>query len=42
MAEVFERKFKGDQVKLEIMRDGARQSLTLELDRPWPFEMQAR
>ena len=42
MAEVFERKFKGDQVKLEVMRDGSKQDIALELDRPWPFEMQAR
>ena len=42
MAEVFERKFKGDQVKLEILRRGEKQEVTLDLDRPWPFEMQAR
>jgi S1-C subfamily serine protease len=42
MAEVFERKFKGDQVKLEILRGGAKEEVTLDLDRPWPFEMQAR
>jgi S1-C subfamily serine protease len=42
MAEVFERKFKGDEVKLEILRAGETQEVTLELDRPWPFEMQAR
>ena len=42
MAEVFERKFKGDQVKLEVMRGGSKQDVALELDRPWPFEMQAR
>ncbi len=42
MAEVFERKFKGDEVKLEILRGGETQEVTLELDRPWPFEMQAR
>ena len=42
MAEVFERKFKGDEVKLEIMRGGEKQPVTLVLDRPWPFDMQAR
>ena len=42
MAEVFERKFKGDEVKLKILRDGKEADVTLELDRPWPFEMQAR
>ena len=42
MAEIFERKFKGDKVKLEILRDGETQEVTLDLDRPWPFEMQAR
>lgn len=42
MAEVFERKFKGDEVKLEILRGGEKKEVTLELDRPWPFEMQAR
>jgi S1-C subfamily serine protease len=42
MAEIFERKFKGDKVKLEVLRDGAKQDITLDLDRPWPFEMQAR
>jgi hypothetical protein len=42
MAEIFERKFKGDKVKLEVLREGAKQDITLDLDRPWPFEMQAR
>lgn len=42
MAETFERKFKGDKVKLELLRDGAKQDLTIDLDRPWPFDMQAR
>ena len=42
MAEIFERKFKGDKVKLEILRGGEKQEVTLDLDRPWPFEMQAR
>lgn len=42
MAEIFERKFKGDKVKLEILRGGEKQEVTLDLDRPWPFDMQAR
>ena len=42
MAEVFERKFKGDEVKLEILRGGEKKELSLQLERPWPFEMQAR
>jgi len=42
MAEIFERKFKGDEVVLEILRDGAKESVTLELERPWPFDMQSR
>ncbi len=42
MAEIFERKFKGDTVELEVLRDGAKQKLTLTLDRPWPFNMQSR
>jgi S1-C subfamily serine protease len=42
MAEVFERKFKGDEVKLEILRGGKKEELSLLLERPWPFEMQAR
>ena len=42
MAEVFERKFKGDAVKLEVLRGGKKEELSLQLERPWPFEMQAR
>lgn len=42
MAEVIERKFKGDKVDLEILRNGEKQKVELVLDRPWPFEMQAR
>lgn len=41
MAEAFERKFKGDKAELEILRDGKKDKVTLELSRPWPFEMQA-
>lgn len=42
MAEVFERKFKGDEVAMEILRDGEKQEVTLVLDHPWPFDMLAR
>jgi S1-C subfamily serine protease len=42
MAEIFERKFKGDEVKMEILRDGDKQDVTLVLDRPWPFDLLAR
>ena len=42
MAEIFERKFKGDTVKLDILRGGEEKQISLELDRPWPFDMQAR
>jgi len=42
VAEVFERKFKGDKSVLEIMRDEKPEKVTLELSRPWPFDMQAR
>lgn len=42
MAEIFERKFKGDTAEIEIMRDGAKEKVTLEMSRPWPFEMQGR
>lgn len=42
MAEIFERKFKGDKVELEVLREGKEEKLTLTLDRPWPFGMQAR
>jgi len=40
-AEIFERKFKGDEVKMEILRSGEKQNVTLVLDHPWPFNMQA-
>ena len=42
MAEIFERKFKGNETKLEILRGGKKMDITIELDRPWPFEMQSR
>lgn len=42
MAEIFERKFKGDEVTMEVLRQGETQTITLALDRPWPFDMLAR
>jgi hypothetical protein len=42
MAEIFERKFKGDKVQLQIMRQGEKKEVSIELDRPWPFEILAR
>jgi len=41
MAEVVERKFKGDLVTFEVLRDGATLSVKVPLDRSWPFAMQA-
>jgi S1-C subfamily serine protease len=40
--EVVERKFKGDTVTLEVLRDGRRIAVTLTLTTPWPYLMQAR
>ncbi len=40
MAEIFERKFKDDEVVMEILREGQPEKVTLVLNRPWPFEMQ--
>lgn len=42
MSEIFERKFKGDEVAMEVFRDGNKEKVTLVLDHPWPFSMQAR
>jgi hypothetical protein len=41
MGEVVERKFKGDDVKLHILRDKKESDVTVKLDRAWPFTMQA-
>src|SRR5437899_1780610 len=41
MPEVVERKFKGDKVKFEILRDKKPLTLTIELDTVWPYQMQA-
>jgi hypothetical protein len=41
MAEVVERKFKGDDVKLHIIRDRKEMDVTVQLDAVWPYLMQA-
>lgn len=40
--EVVERKFKGDTVDLKIVRQGRNMLVTLTLNTPWPYLMQAR
>jgi hypothetical protein len=39
--EVVERKFKGDKVELEILRDGKPLSVTVQLKEPWLFKLQS-
>jgi len=39
LAEVVERKFKGDSVNLEILRDGKPMKVTVPLNAPWPFNL---
>jgi len=41
MAEVVERKFKGDKVSFEILRDKKSLSATIALTHAWPFTLQA-
>jgi S1-C subfamily serine protease len=41
LAEVVERKFKGDRVELDALRDGQPIKLTVPLDQPWPFTLQS-
>lgn len=41
MAEIVERKFRGDVVKLEVLRDGKTLDLDIPLKHAWPFTMQA-
>jgi len=41
MAEVVERKFKGDSVAFDVVREGKPLSVKVPLDRAWPFAMQA-
>src|SRR6059036_2526780 len=38
--EVVERKFKGDSVKFDILRDKQPMSLTIKLYKPWPYSIQ--
>ena len=38
--EVVERKFKGDSVKLEILREKQPMTVTLKLFKPWPYSIQ--
>jgi hypothetical protein len=40
--EVVERKFKGDTVRLELLRQGERMELSIALNTPWPYLTQAR
>ena len=39
LAEVVERKFKGDEVALDIVRDGKPKKLVVPLSDPWPFNL---
>lgn len=39
LAEVVERKFKGDEVKLDVLRDGKPLHLKIPLSAPWPFTL---
>lgn len=39
LAEVVERKFKGDKVKLDILREGQPLQVTVPLNEPWPFTL---
>src|SRR5216117_2669793 len=38
--EVVERKFKGDWVKLDILRDKQQMTVTIKLFKPWPYSIQ--
>jgi S1-C subfamily serine protease len=42
MEEVVERKYKGDFVRLKIIRDRKEIEVTVPLDSPWPYLIQAR
>ncbi|MFM8764658.1 MAG: PDZ domain-containing protein, partial [Spartobacteria bacterium] len=39
LEEVVERKFKGNKVHLDILRDGKPMTLTVPLREPWPFKL---
>ncbi len=40
MSEIVERKFKGDEVKLDILRDKKKMGVTVKLAQAWPYAMQ--
>lgn len=40
--EVVERKFKGDTVTLDLLRHGKKKSVSITLNTPWPYLIQAR
>jgi S1-C subfamily serine protease len=40
--EVVERKFKGDRVKMELLRQSRKKTVTFSLKMPWPYLTQAR
>ncbi len=41
MAEVVERKLKGDKVRLDILREDQHKEVIVSLSAPWPFQLQA-
>jgi hypothetical protein len=41
MAEVVERRLKGDEVRLDILREDKREEVIVSLSAPWPFQLQA-
>ncbi len=41
MAEVVERKYKGDKVTFLVRRDGKEENVVVPLEKPWPFSLQA-
>jgi len=41
MAEIVERKLKGDQVVIGLLRDGGPLQVTIPLKEPWPYSLQA-
>ncbi len=41
MAEVVERKFKGDTVNFDVLRGGQQIKVAVPLDHPWPFSLQS-
>ena len=41
MPEIVERKFKGDTVEFKVLRAKKKLDLTVKLEKPWPFQLQA-